>query len=121
MQRYMDAQHLKFNASKTQLIIKCKGLNNNHGNLDLDMGDRIIKQEETVKVLGIIVGQDEKYKEYLIDGANSMLKFLNKRLGMLKLLSKYADFKSRKALAEGLCLVRSTTASVCGRPPRGRS
>ena len=104
MQRYMDAHHLKFNASKTQLIIKCKGLNNNHSHLDLDMGDRIIKQEETVKVLGIIVGQDEKYKEYLIDGANSMLKFLNKRLGMLKLLAKYADFQSRKALAEGLCL-----------------
>ena len=57
-----------------------------------------------MKVLGIIVGQDEKYKEYLIDGANSMLKFLHKRLSMLKMLSKYADFKSRKALAEGLCL-----------------
>ena len=33
-----------------------------------------------------------------------MLKFLHKRLSMLKMLGKYADFKSRKALAEGLCL-----------------
>ena len=46
------------------------------------------------------MGQDEKFKEYLINGAKSMLKFLS----MLKLLSKFADFRSRKALAEGLCL-----------------
>ena len=104
MQRYMDSNHLKFNAEKTNLIIKNKGRNNNHKLLDLEMGDRIIKQEETVKVLGIIVGQDEKYKEYLINGAKSMLKFLHTRLSMLKLLSKFADFRSRKALAEGLCL-----------------
>ena len=50
------------------------------------------------------MGQDEKFKEYLINGAKSMLKFLNTRLSMLKLLSKFADFRSRKALAEGLCL-----------------
>ena len=104
MQLYMDAHFLKFNAEKTQLIIKNKGVNNLHSLLDLEMGDRIIKQEETVKVLGIIVGQDERYKEYLINGAKSVLRFLTTRLSMLKLLSKYADFKSRKALAEGLCL-----------------
>ena len=33
-----------------------------------------------------------------------MLKFLNKRLNMLKILSKHAAFKSWKALAEGLIL-----------------
>ena len=33
-----------------------------------------------------------------------MLNFLNKRLNMLKILSKHADFKTRKALAEGLIL-----------------
>ena len=33
-----------------------------------------------------------------------MLKFLNKRLNMLKILAKHADFGSRKALAEGLIL-----------------
>ena len=104
LQRYMDSNHLKFNAEKNNLIIKNKGRNNNHKLLDLKMGDRIIKQEETVKVLGIIVGQDEKFKEYLINGAKSMLKFLHTRLSMLKLLSKYADFRSRKALAEDLCL-----------------
>ena len=104
MQRYMDCNFLKFNGEKTQLIIKNKGVNNLHGHLDLEMGDRIIKQEETVKVLGIVVGQDERYKEYLINGAKSVLRFLTTRLNMLKILSKYADFKSRKALAEGLCL-----------------
>ena len=77
MQRYMDSNHLKFNAEKTNLIIKNKGRNNNQGLLNLKMGDRIIKQEETVKVLGIIVGQDEKFKEYSTNRAKSMLKFLH--------------------------------------------
>ena len=68
------------------------------------MGDQIIEQSETVKVLGVVIGRDEKYKEYLVDGKNSMMKFLNTRHSLLKMLSKYAELKSRKALAEGLVL-----------------
>ena len=33
-----------------------------------------------------------------------MMRFLETRLNMLRILSRYADLKSRKALAEGLCL-----------------
>ena len=68
------------------------------------MGDKVIEQETTVKVLGVLISQDEKYKEYLVNSKNSMMKFLNTRLSMLKMLSKHADLKSRKALAEGLIL-----------------
>ena len=68
------------------------------------MGDKIIEQESTVKVLGVIISQNERYKEYLVNSKKSMMKFLNTRHSMLKMLSKYADLKSRKALAEGLIL-----------------
>ena len=95
---------VKFNSDKTQLIVKLKGVNNNHGYLNLKMGDKVIEQESTVKVLGIIISQNEKYKEYLVNSEKSMMKFLNTRHSMLKMLSKYADLKSRKALAEGLIL-----------------
>ena len=105
MQEFMNSHHLKFNSSKTQLLIKKKGINNTHGALNIVMEDgSIVNQSENVKVLGIVIGQDEKYQEYLITGEKSMLKFLNTRLNMLKILAKYADFKSRKALAEGLIL-----------------
>ena len=104
MQTYMDAHHLKFNSEKTQLLIKKKGINNTHKELSLTMKGKKINQSESVKVLGIVIGQDEKYEEYLVKGEKSMLKFINKRLNMLKLLSRYADFKTRKALAEGLIL-----------------
>ena len=57
-----------------------------------------------MKVLGIIISQNEKYKEYLVNSDKSMMKFLDTRHSMLKMLSKYADLKSRKALAEGLIL-----------------
>ena len=105
MQEYMNSHHLKFNSSKTQILVKKKGINNTHGALNLVMEDgSMINQSESVKVLGIVISQDEKYQEYLVTGEKSMLKFLNTRLNMLKLLAKYADFKSRKALAEGLVL-----------------
>ena len=104
MQRYMDSNRLKFNSEKTHLIVKTRGVNNNHNYLNLEMGDKVIEQSETVKVLGVVIGRDEKYKEYLVDGKNSMTRFLNTRHNLLKMLSKYADLKSRKALAEGLVL-----------------
>ena len=104
MQAYMDCHHLKFNSTKTQILIKKKGVNNTHGDLKLEMEGKVINQSESVKVLGIVISQDEKYNEYLVTGEKSMLKWLNKRHTMLKLLSKYADFKTRKALAEGLIL-----------------
>ena len=124
MQRYMDAHHLKFNADKTSMIIKTKGTNNLHGQLDMEMGGKIITQDDTVKVLGIIIGKDEKYREYVLNSEKSMLRFLTTRLSILKILSKYADFKSRKQLAEGLvlsklnyciCLYATTTEDVLDR------
>ena len=75
MQLYMDCSNLKFNSDKTSLIVKLKGRNNNHGYLNLKMGDKLIKQEDTVKVLGVVIGQDKRYKEYLVNGKNSMVKF----------------------------------------------
>ena len=75
MQLYMDCSNLKFNSDKTSLIVKLKGRNNNHGYLNLKMGDKLIKQEDTVKVLGVVIGQDKRYKEYLVMGKNSMMKF----------------------------------------------
>ena len=75
MQLYMDCSNLKFNSDKTSLIVKLKGRNNNHGYLNLKMGDKLIKQEDTVKVLGVVIGQDKRYKEYLVNGKNSMMKF----------------------------------------------
>ena len=104
MQTYMDAHHLKFNSEKTQLLIKKKGINDTHSELSLTMKGKKINQSESVKVLEIVIGQYEKYEEYLVKGEKSMLKFMNKHLNMLKLLSRHADFKTRKSLAEGLIL-----------------
>ena len=104
MSLYMDSHKLKFNSDKTNLIVKTRGVNNNHHYLNLHMEGSTIEQSETIKVLGVVISRDEKYKEYLVDGKNSMMKFLNTRHSLLKMLSKYADLKARKALAEGLVL-----------------
>ena len=104
MQEYMNCNSLMFNSDKTQLLIKCRGTNNTHKDLTLEMTTGTIKQSEVVKVLGVYLSKDEQFKEYLITSENSMMRFLTTRLNMLKLLSRYADEKSRKALAEGLIL-----------------
>ena len=58
---------------------KLKSTINTHGYLNLEMGEKMIEQESTgtVKVLGVLIGQDERYKDYLVNRKNSMMKFLN--------------------------------------------
>ena len=43
------------------------------------MGEKMIEQESTgtVQVLVVLIGQDERYKDYLVNRKNSMMKFLN--------------------------------------------
>ena len=60
MNLYMDSHRLCFNAEKTNLIVKTRGVNNSHSYLNLQMGDKIVEQSETVKVLGVVIGRDEK-------------------------------------------------------------
>ena len=48
-----------------------------------------------MKVLGVLIGQDKRYKEYLVNGKNSMRKFLSNRHSMVKMLAKHADLKTR--------------------------
>ena len=84
-----------------QLLIKSKGQKNIQKDLVLEMETGNIKQLEVVKVLGVYISRDELFKEYLVNSNNSMMRFLETRLNMLCLLSRYADLKSRKALAEG--------------------
>ena len=104
MQAYMDCNMLRFNSDKTTLLIKTKGTNNTHGGLTIEMDSGEIQQSDVIKVLGIYLSRDEQFKEYLINSDNCMMQFLETRLKMLKLLSKHADLKARKALAEGLIL-----------------
>ena len=82
---------------------KLKSTINTHGYLNLEMGEKMIEQESTgtVQVLVVLIGQDERYKDYLVNRKNSMMKFLNTWHSMVKRSAKYADLKTRKAIAEG--------------------
>ena len=54
------------------------------------------------QLLGCTIHQDLKWAEYIIDGENSLVKNLSKRLNALKIISTVADFKTRKLVAEGI-------------------
>ena len=104
MQDYMNAHSLRFNSDKTQILVKTKGINNTHGDLKLEMKTGTIEQTDIVKILGVYLSKDELFKEYLVNSDKSMMKYLTSRLNMLNILSRYADMKARKSLAEGLIL-----------------
>ena len=100
---------------------KLKSTINTHGYLNLEMGEKMIEQESTgtVQVLVVLIGQDERYKDYLVNRKNSMMKFLNTFHSMVKRSAKYADLKTRKAIAEGpilskisYCIWGTTTAGI---------
>ena len=59
------------------------------------MDKKVVNKSESVKVLGIVIRQDKEYSVYLVTREKNMLKYLNKCQNMLKLLSRYKDFKTR--------------------------
>ena len=104
IQKYMDANKLKLNIEKTQMMVVKKGANNLHSGLHLKLGDTIIKQESSLKILGLTIDSDLKFVDYLTQGKQSVLGFMRSRNAVLRILSKNADKATRKALAEGLVL-----------------
>ena len=64
IQKYMDANKLKLNIEKTQMMVVKKGSNNLHSGLHLKLGDTIIKQESSLKILGLTIDSDLKFVDY---------------------------------------------------------
>ena len=68
------------------------------------MGDVTVQQAEGVKILGVTLGQDQNFREYILTGAKSMMYFLEKRLIILRILARHACHKAKKMLCEGLLI-----------------
>ena len=71
-------------------------------NAEVDTGSVTIKPAESGRLLGANVNQSLKWKQHLLDGDNSLIATLSKRLNALIKLTSRASFKTRLMLANAI-------------------
>ena len=103
-QVYMNSNRLKLNQDKTNLMIMTSKLKNMYRDLKIEYEGKEIEQVDFTKFLGIVISSNLKWNEYILINEHSMLKFLNKRLGALKMLARNMPPSQRKILAHGLII-----------------
>ena len=104
---YMKCHQLKLNSDKTHLMLFMSDASRKAKqdfSVTLDTQAETIHPSKSEKLLGGIIAQNLKFTQHIRDHEDSMLKTLNKRLNALKKVSKFASFKSRKMIANGIII-----------------
>ena len=104
----MNNNKLKLNGDKTHLMLlstdkawKTK-LNQNSITLQTGPGEELISTTNCKNLLGGFISQNLKWTNHILLNEKSLVKQLGTRLNALKKISRVADFKTRKMLADGL-------------------
>ena len=113
IQEYMDSNRLKLNADKTKLMIMTTKQKDVHKDLKVYLKETEIEKVTFAKFLGIIISGNLKWNEYILQSENSLLKYCNRRLAALKLLSRECSINQRKILAHGLVISKITYCISC--------
>ena len=104
---YMKSHQLKLNGDKTHLMLLLSDAarrSRPNDSVIIDTGSETIFPSKCEKLLGGLIGQNLKFTEHIQDNEKSMIKVLNKRLNALKKVSKFASFKSRKMISNGIII-----------------
>ena len=102
VEEYMNANRLKFNASKTQLMIMTPKRNRVNSTLELEFNGLRIIPEKQAKFLGILISDDLTWDNYVAHSEFSLLKFCAGRMKALKKLRKFCTKDQLKLLSHGL-------------------
>ena len=105
LSEYMDKNKLVLNKDKTHLLVMAtskKHKNKNNFDITLNTGSEIIKPQETEFLLGGIISDNLKWNSHIRDHKKSMLNVLTSRINALRKISKIANFKTRKLIANGI-------------------
>ena len=103
---FMNNNRLKLNSDKTHLMLL--GTDSAWRNkltprsISLNTGQERIQTTDCEKLLGGFIAQNLKWTQHILLNENSLVKQLGKRVVALKKISRVADFKTRKMLADGL-------------------
>ena len=70
--------------------------------VSLEIDNEVIGTSKSEKMLGFIIHQNIKWTEHIQVNEESLIKYLKKRIYGLYQISKVANFKTRKMVAEGI-------------------
>ena len=108
MADFLTANKLKVNSDKTHLVVMCtdQRRRNFETNVRITTNNEVIEASETERLLGVYIHQSMKWTEFILNNENSLLHSLNQRLGALKRVSRYASFRARLTIANGIFMSR---------------
>ena len=102
----MANNRLKLNDDKTHLLVMTTTTQQRQRLLDIrvkiNTPTEEIKPIQSEKLLGILIQDNLKWTEYVLNNDKSLLNQLNTRLNALKMLSSVASFKVRLMVANGI-------------------
>ena len=104
---YMNKNKLILNSEKTHLIVMASSKNHkkyNNYNITLNTGNEIIEPSPYEKLLGGYISCDLTWNLNIRDHEQSLLKIITSRINALSKISKIANFKTRKMIANGIVL-----------------
>ena len=93
MENYYNANKLKINTSKTQIMILGKNNFTVNGSLELD--GKTVSYQHNIKILGTLFSQSGNWNDNFVAGSNSLLTQLKRRANAVVKMSKnfYYNFK----------------------------
>ena len=98
---YMNGNRLLLNSDKTHFIIISAKKNTNQVIL-LNTGSEIMEPSDSERLLGLQVSGHLTWNEHICNGDKSLVKTLSVRINCLRKVCVWADFKTRKMLANGI-------------------
>jgi hypothetical protein len=101
---YFTDNRLKVNDDKTHLLVMMTKQKRKHMHIDVQINTptEVITASTSERLLGIQIHEGMKWREYIIDTENSLLKSLNTRINALKMLKRTASFRTRLMVANGI-------------------
>ena len=104
MADYLGNNRLKLNDGKTHLLIMTTRQKRRLVpiNIEINTPTEDIMPIKSEILLGIIIQEDLKWTEYIMNNEKSLLRQLTSRLNALKLISGVASFKVRLMIANGI-------------------
>ena len=117
MANYLGNNRLKLNDDKTHLLIMTTRQKRRLLNITIQINTPTeeIKPLKSEKLLGIVIQEDLKWSEYILNNEKSLVKQLTSRLSALRLISGIASFKIRLMIANGIfCSKLSFQISLWG-------
>ena len=101
---FLTSSMLQVNGDKTHAMLLTTAQNRRLNNLDLtvNFGNKQQRSSKVERLLGLQVHENMKFREFIQDNEKSLIKGLNTRLNALKQIKKYASFKQRLAIANGI-------------------